>query len=70
LCIATEAFHLPGSISRLTPHLFQFVAEVGGSLQRSIPFSSKGGNPSFERVDVIDDLLAVEPTQHDLERRR
>jgi hypothetical protein len=70
LRVATKVFHLPGGLSGLPPHLLQFVAEVGGSLQRSIPFGSQGANSSFERVDVVDDLLAVEPAQHDLERRR
>lgn len=70
LRIATKVFHLPGGLSRLIPRSLQLVAEVGGSLQRSIPFGSEGANSSFERVDVIDHLLAVEPAQHDLERRR
>ena len=50
--------------------LFEIFVEVSGPLQGRIPFNSEDGNASFERVYVVDDLLAVESTQHDLEWRR
>jgi hypothetical protein len=61
---------LPGRLSRLTTKPFEILVEVSGPLERGIPLDSKGGNASFERVDMVDDLLAVVPALHDLERRR
>lgn len=70
LRLTTKALNLPGRISRLTTKPLKIFVQVSGPLERSIPFGSKGGNAGFERVDMVDDLLAVKTAQYDLERRR
>jgi hypothetical protein len=45
------------------------LVEVAGPLQRNVTFGSDAGNASFESGDVVNNLLTVKSTQHDLEGR-
>jgi hypothetical protein len=62
LGLATEAINLPGRLTSLTTQQFEIVAELGGPLQRGVTFSTEGGNAGLERIDMLDDLPAVEAT--------
>ena len=69
LGFATQTINLPGRLGRFTTQLAELLVEVGEALQRRVAFGPDRRQASLEGADVIDDLLAVEPPQHDLERR-
>jgi hypothetical protein len=70
LGFAAQALNLTGRLRCFSTQQFNGVLEVGDPLQCGVAFGSKGANTSFERVDMIDDLFAMEATHHDLERWR
>ena len=58
-----------GRLRRFPTQRFYLLVEVAGPLQRNVAFGSDAGNASFESGDVVNNLLTVKSTQHDLEGR-